>query len=134
LDEELKRELHARLEADRDRLNDQIVELRDYAIKATTYLEDENDTADNHPADDASSLVERQTDMSLLHNLEREMMDIHQALNRMDDGTYGMCEVCGKPIADKRLLARPMATTCIQCQSTIEARQRQEAATSVLEA
>lgn len=130
MDDDLKRDLRARLEADRDRLNERIIELRDFAIKATTYLEDENDTNDNHPADDASSLVERQTDMSLLHNLEREMVDIRQALNRIDEGTYGTCEVCGRPIADKRLLARPMATTCIQCQAAMEARQRQEAAAS----
>ena len=128
LDAKLKQELRTRLEADRDRLSGRIAELRDYAVKATTYLEDENDTYDDSPADDASSLVERQTDMSLLQNLEREMADIRQALDRMQEGTYGICEVCGRPIADKRLIARPMATTCIQCQSAIETRQRQEAA------
>jgi len=124
---ELADELRPQLEESRDRLRREAAELRDVAVKATTYLEDENDTYDNHIADDASSLVERQTDMSLLQNLERELADIEQALARMDDGTYGVCEVCGKPIGEKRLRARPMATTCIECQSTIEARQRQEA-------
>ncbi len=125
---DLIQDLRPKLEEDRRRLELEIAELRDYAIKATTYLEDENDTSDNHIADDASSLVERQTDMSLLQNLEREMADTNHALLRMDEGTYGLCEVCGKPIGEKRLRARPMATTCIECQSTIEAQQRRDPA------
>lgn len=128
MDEDLQRALRERLEADRNTLNHRIAALRDYAVKATTYLEDENDAIEDSPADDASALVERQKDMSLLHNLERELIDVNQALERMSAGTYGVCEICGEPVADRRLIARPMATTCIECQGKIEARKRQEAA------
>jgi DnaK suppressor protein len=120
--------LRTRLESDRTRLLIEVAELRDYAVKATTYLEDENDVYDNHPADDASSLVGRQTDMVLLENLERELADTESALGRMEAGSYGTCEVCGGPIAERRLEARPAASRCIDCQSAIESRQRRESA------
>lgn len=126
MDNRLKQDLNSRLLEEKKRLESEIQDLRDYAIKATTYLEDETDASDNHIADDASSLVERQTDMTLLSNLERELSDTDDALRRIAEGTYGICEVCGKPIADKRLIARPMATTCIECQSALETRQRRE--------
>ncbi len=129
MDETLKTELRNRLQADRERLEGEIAPLRD-AVKATTYLEDENDAYDNHMADDASALHEREKDMTLLANLELELDDINRALQRMDDGGYGTCEVCGKPIAEKRLMARPMAVTCVECQSTIESRQRRHAASA----
>ena len=120
-------ELKPRLEEDRDRLRREIADLRE-ASKATTYLEDETDAYDQHPADDASILTERTTDMSLQHNLEHELSDVEAALGRIETGTYGTCEVCGKPIAEARLRARPGASTCIQCQSNIEDIQRREAA------
>jgi RNA polymerase-binding protein DksA len=122
-------DLRARLESDRGRLRGEIAELRDYAVKATTYLEDETEVYDNHPADEASSLVGRQTDMVLLRNLEQELSDVESALTRMDGGRYGSCEVCGRPIAPKRLEARPAATTCIGCQRSIESRRRRDAST-----
>lgn len=128
MNNQLQSELRERLEHERERLDREIGELRDVNIKSTTYLEDETDAYDNHMADDASQIFERQKDMSLLQNLEHELDDVNVALKRMDDGTYGVCSECGKPIAEKRLQARPMATTCIECQSAIERRQRQAVA------
>jgi RNA polymerase-binding protein DksA len=46
-----------------------------------------------------------------------EVTQIQQALGRIDDGTYGQCASCGKPIGDGRLSAMPHATTCINCAS-----------------
>src|SRR5579872_2759291 len=127
MDDALVEQLKVRLESDRERLKSEIADLRE-ATKATTYLEDETDAYDQHIADDASILTERTTDMSLLSNLERELEETNAALSRIDSGTYGTCEVCGKPIAERRLQARPAASTCIDCQTAIESRQRREAA------
>ncbi|WP_345750776.1 TraR/DksA family transcriptional regulator [Microbacterium rhizophilus] len=44
-----------------------------------------------------------------------ELSDIDAALARIDAGTYGVCEVCGEPIPEGRLLARPTATRCVRC-------------------
>lgn len=67
---------------------------------------------DNHPADVGSELFEREKELAL-YSLDRETLkEIDQALQRMDEGTYGICTVCGKPIPEERLEALPQAMTC----------------------
>jgi YteA family regulatory protein len=67
---------------------------------------------DNHPADEATELYEREKDLALNEHAERELADIHHALAAIDDGTYGICETCGKPIPYERLEALPTTTFC----------------------
>lgn len=67
---------------------------------------------DNHPADDATELYEREKDIALNEHTERELKEIERALEAMDNGTYGICEVCGKPIPYERLQAIPTTTFC----------------------
>jgi RNA polymerase-binding protein DksA len=124
MDEQTLNALRSRLENERQRLENEIAELRDSAVKATTYLENETDAYDDHLADDASEVFEREKDLALLHNLEHELDGVKHALERIERGTYGTCEECGRLIAEKRLLARPMATTCIECQSRLERQQQ----------
>lgn len=49
-----------------------------------------------------------------------ELREIKAALARMDDGSYGTCSGCGKPVGDERLLAYPTATRCAHCQAVHE--------------
>jgi RNA polymerase-binding transcription factor DksA len=76
--------------------NDQVSELADY---------------DQHPADTASETFEREKDLSILEQLEAELGEIQAALRRIDDGTYGIDEITGRPIASERLEAIPAART-----------------------
>jgi RNA polymerase-binding transcription factor DksA len=66
---------------------------------------------DQHPADTASETFERERDLGLLGDLETELADIQDALDRIDNGTYGIDEVTGKPIDPARLEAVPTART-----------------------
>lgn len=67
---------------------------------------------DNHPADIGSEMFEREKDLAL-DSLDRETLkEIDQALGRMEEGTYGICTVCGGPIPEDRLDALPQAMTC----------------------
>lgn len=67
---------------------------------------------DNHPADIGSEMFEREKDLAL-DSLDRETLkEIDQALQRMEEGRYGICTVCGQPIAEERLEALPQAQTC----------------------
>jgi YteA family regulatory protein len=67
---------------------------------------------DNHPADIGSEMFEREKDLAL-DSLDRETLkEIDQALTRMEEGTYGICTVCGQPIPEERLEALPQAQTC----------------------
>jgi len=57
----------------------------------------------------------------LLCNRDREKLElIDEALERIEEGTYGMCEECGSKIAEGRIKAVPFARYCIECQSKIE--------------
>jgi RNA polymerase-binding protein DksA len=71
---------------------------------------------DNHLADTATETYDRELDYTLEENSEHVLADIDAALKRIEDGTYGTCTNCGKPIAPERLEARPWATLCIDCQ------------------
>ena len=66
---------------------------------------------DQHPADSASDTFERERDLGLLEDLEEELAEIEAALDRIDNGTYGIDEVTGEPIDDARLEAFPVART-----------------------
>jgi RNA polymerase-binding transcription factor DksA len=78
---------------------DQVSELADY---------------DQHPADQGSDTFEREKDLSILEQLESELAEIQAALRRIDEGTYGIDEVTGEPIAPERLDAVPTARTNVQ--------------------
>jgi RNA polymerase-binding protein DksA len=52
--------------------------------------------------------------------LEKSLNDITKALDRIKSGTYGVCKYCGKPIAEKRLLARPTANSCVNCKTELQ--------------
>jgi RNA polymerase-binding transcription factor DksA len=78
--------------------NDDISELADY---------------DQHPADTATETFEREKDLSILEQLEAELVELQAALGRVDDGTYGVDEVTGEPIDPERLEALPTARTNI---------------------
>lgn len=69
---------------------------------------------DNHPGDTGTELYEREKDIALNEHAEEELKDIHHALQRIQSGTYGTCEACGKDIPLDRLEALPTATFCLQ--------------------
>lgn len=50
---------------------------------------------------------------------------IKTALERLDEGTYGLCEICGETISTKRLMARPVTTKCIECKEMEEKGEQQ---------
>lgn len=100
--EQEKKEIEKRLQRnDHDGLeksmNDSIGELSGY---------------DNHPADLGTEIYERGKDLALNENDERRLKAIDKALMRIDEGTFGICKVCGKPIAEERLEAVPATEYC----------------------
>ena len=88
-------------------------------------LEDEtgelvSSSADNHLGDMATATFDREMDYTLEDNSGAVLAAIDAALARIESGTYGICERCGKPIAPERLEARPWAALCIDCQRATE--------------
>jgi len=68
---------------------------------------------DEHDPEGSTIAYERTQIGALIDQAERHLAEIDAALQRISDGGYGRCEVCGQPIPDERLRARPTARTCI---------------------
>jgi DnaK suppressor protein len=69
---------------------------------------------DEEYADAGSDTFEREKDLSLVNNL-RDLLDkIDKALAKIEDGTYGLCDRCGKPIEKARVKALPYASLCLK--------------------
>jgi RNA polymerase-binding protein DksA len=71
--------------------------------------------AESHAADRAAETLDRGIELSLEDNAEHLLEAIDSALARVEAGSYGMCERCGRAIAHERLEALPWATKCIEC-------------------
>lgn len=71
---------------------------------------------DNHPADLGSETFEREKDLGLRNNTAEIYQRINEALERVENGCYGICEDCGREIVPERLEALPYTTLCVACQ------------------
>jgi YteA family regulatory protein len=76
---------------------------------------------DNHPADLGSEMFERSKDLALREGLKHRLNHIEDALQHMEQGTYGICDDCGKQIDVNRLKAMPSTTLCKECKTKSEA-------------
>jgi DnaK suppressor protein len=74
-----------------------------------------------HPADYGTELSDAEREDAVRGSVERQITQIEEALQRIEDGSYGTCVVCGKQIPDERLEARPEAIRCIEHQEEYEA-------------
>lgn len=74
---------------------------------------------------DRASLESNRNFILRIRDRERKLIaKIEEALARLDDGTYGICEACGEKIGTERLKARPVTTLCIECKSDQEVEER----------
>jgi DnaK suppressor protein len=73
-----------------------------------------------HQADAGSDAYDRDFALSLLSQEQDALYEIDEALKRIEQGTYGICELCGKPIVHARLEAIPFARFTVDCQSQLE--------------
>jgi DnaK suppressor protein len=65
--------------------------------------------------DGTTEAISRLTDISVGESLEASLARIDRALARLDEGTYGICEGCGRQIPERRLEAMPESVTCVEC-------------------
>ena len=68
-----------------------------------------------HTADLATDNFEQEMSTSLLENQDQILLDIAAAMRRLENGTYGQCELCGKEVPKQRLRAAPYTPYCIDC-------------------
>ena len=111
-------EFRALLDEERKRIADAIAYLHE---ENPRNMEDElgelaGRGSDNHLGDMATVTFDRELDEGLEEGAQQTLSQIDRALAKLDDGTFGTCERCGKPIGEERLRARPWATLCIDDQ------------------
>ncbi len=108
-----------------------LIELRDHLVDAMTGVAQDNlrsraDGSDSsafgmHQADAGSDAYDRDFAMNLLSQEQDALYEIEEALKRIEDGTYGVCEMSGEPIPEARLEAIPFARLTVGCQAQLEA-------------
>ncbi|QWZ10326.1 TraR/DksA family transcriptional regulator [Nocardioides panacis] len=112
-------EVRGDLNADRERLRSEL-NLAEHELH--DLMRDAGDGAGNDQADVGSTTFERDHEMSLANNAREMLAQTERALARIEDGTYGVCEIGGEPIGKMRLMAFPRATLCLSCKQREERR------------
>jgi DnaK suppressor protein len=85
-------------------------------------LRNSGDGAGDDQADSGSSALEREHELTLVNNTRDLLAQTQHALDRIDAGTYGACESCGRAVGKARLQAFPRATLCVECKQREERR------------
>ncbi|HEY7340656.1 MAG TPA: TraR/DksA C4-type zinc finger protein [Ktedonobacterales bacterium] len=113
--------IRQRLEADRQRLEDDIYQRTqgDEAVIPSDPISDANGTR-GHSAEEADAMADAERSNLVLGNSRTLLEQVQAALRRLDDGTYGFCQRCGKPIGERRLEALPYAEYDLECQEIVE--------------
>jgi DnaK suppressor protein len=111
------RALRSRLEEERARLTNAVQFLeRENAGSLEDELGEVAAGNDNHLGDLATATYDRELDEGLEEGVQQTIDDIDAALQRIEEGSYGVCEICGEPIGAQRLSAIPWARLCIDDQ------------------
>ena len=117
------RAIKKRLLAERGRLENELHEIMERTSHSSELEQvTEMSTYDDHPADLASETFEREKDLALEGNITVLLEKVNTALEKIEDGTYGICDSCGIEINTNRLEALPWASLCLNCQDRLEGR------------
>ena len=108
----IRRALDAERHAARRRIGELTAEF-DEIVAGTAHA----NTDDEHDPEGSTIAYDRALVTALLSEAGSALADVERALDRLESGQYGHCEVCGADIAEERLQARPTASTCIACAS-----------------
>ena len=105
-------------------MNQKITDLLDEAEKTVSEMTDEQENFPD-PNDRASLESDRNVELRFRDRERKLIRKMQEALDRIDKKTFGICERCAGPISEKRLLARPVTTLCIECKTKEEKIEKQ---------
>lgn len=108
-----------KLKAYKDLLNQKINELLSEAGKTVSEMTNGKENYPD-PNDRASLEADRNFELRIRDRERKLILKMQEAIKRIEDGTFGICESCGGPISEKRLMARPVTTLCIDCKTKQE--------------
>jgi DnaK suppressor protein len=107
-------------------LEERLHVLLEEAGKTCSDMRQDNNGDFPDPTDRASLESDRNFLLRIKDRERKLIMKVKEALDRIDNGTFGICESCGKPISEKRLMARPVTTQCIDCKTEEERKEQIE--------
>jgi RNA polymerase-binding protein DksA len=114
------------VEEARSELQSEAQRLRDELVASGEALDglmrDSGDGAGDDDADTGTKNITREHEMALAANAREMLYQTERAIERLDAGTYGLCENCGNPIGKARMQAFPRATLCVECKQQQERR------------
>jgi len=111
-------------------LNERIDELVKGAGRTVSEMAGEEEVFAD-PNDRASQESERNLELRIRERERKLIFKMREALQRIEDGTFGICEECEEPISLQRLKVRPVTTHCIECKTREEHRQKMRGLTSI---
>jgi len=114
----------AQLEKFEKQLTEWRKELDESLNETIQSMHQEELTAFPDPTDQATIETDRNFDLRIRDRERKLIKKIDQALNRIKEGSFGVCEHCGGDISVKRLQARPVTTLCIDCKTAQELEER----------
>ena len=107
--------LRLRLESERERLNRELEQLKANAPDA-------DERRDGSPfgkrEEEATETAELETRLELEKRIKDQLVAIEHVFDKFEKGTYGLCDICGQPIAPARLEALPQAGMCLDCKAS----------------
>ena len=109
-----------RLEEERTRLQGIREGIQREQDDAISEAGNELSSFDQHPGDSGTETFEMEKNVSLLEQVDDELLEVEGAVQRLERGTYGTCQVCGRPIGDERLEAMPATRFCVEDQAKAE--------------
>jgi len=112
------------LEQFRNLLNQRLEELLNEAEKTVSGMTEEKNSNFPDPTDRASLESDRNFQLRIRDRERKLIQKIREAMERIDDGTFGICDECGEEIQINRLLARPVTTYCVECKQRLEAEEK----------
>lgn len=113
-------QLKQRLEAERARLWDEKNKVSSRAHRRDGDELSAESQYDDHIAELGTDAFDRERDLASLDSLESVLEEVEIALRKIEEGTYGVCDACGKPISAVRLEALPYASLCLDCENQAE--------------
>jgi RNA polymerase-binding transcription factor DksA len=114
--------IKGQLAAQRDQLLEQLKEIEDVAFNSSQSDMSGEVSFDEDSADAGSFTFEREKDLSIAHNVRDLLGKMAKALDKIEAGTYGVCESCGRPIEPARVKALPHVLLCLSCKKAEERR------------
>lgn len=119
LDKDFLKKIEDQLLAEKDRLEKELAEFTQKNPHNTSDYDANFPSIGDSEDENAAEVAAYSDNLTLERTLESGLRDVNDALKRIEEGTYGICKYCGKPINPDRLEARPASSACMECKTKL---------------